>query len=173
MLHSVLLLSLFAATSSASAQSGVAMHSALSGAWRGALRYRDYQDSTRFVTLPTLLDGTLATDSSSVRLDFTYDDGPGKTVQSSDALVIDAAARELRWGPSNGSRPATVFVVRSYAAGDTLRLVAEADGMDDERAATLRETVTVWASGLRILKEVRFRDATTWLFRHEYTFTRR
>src|SRR3954469_1643556 len=36
------------------------LHAALGGRWSGTLRYRDYQDSTRFVSLPTVVEGTAA-----------------------------------------------------------------------------------------------------------------
>jgi hypothetical protein len=150
-----------------------AAHAAMSGAWTGTLRYRDYQDSTRFVTLPTLLDGALATDSSRVTLAFTYDDGPGKTVRSSDRFALDATMRRLEWGPSDGKRPATLFTVTSQTQTETIQLALESDGMDDNRPARIRESIELRADGMRILKEVRFTGATVWLFRHEYTFARR
>jgi hypothetical protein len=149
------------------------VHAALSGSFTGALRYRDYQDSTRFVTLPTELVGVLNADSGSVRLDFTYDDGPGKTVRSSDRFALAANTTELRWGPADGGRPPSVFKVRSLSGRDTIRLVAESEGSDDNRPATLRETITISAGAVAILKEVRFSSASSWLFRHEYTFRRR
>ncbi len=149
------------------------VHAALTGSFAGALRYRDYQDSTRFVTLPTQLAGVLSADSSSVRLDFTYDDGPGKTVRSSDRFALAANTTELRWGPADGGRPPSVFSVRTLSGRDTIRLVAETEGSDDNRPATLRETITISAGAITILKEVRFSRALPWLFRHEYTLQRR
>jgi hypothetical protein len=149
------------------------VHAALAGSFTGALRYRDYQDSSRFVTLPTELTGMLSADSSSVRLNFTYDDGPGKTVQSSDRFELAANTTVLRWGPADGGRPPSVFNVRTLSGGDTIRLVAETAGSDDNRPATLRETITISARTISILKEVRFTGASPWLFRHEYMLQRR
>ncbi|WP_353268894.1 hypothetical protein [Gemmatimonas sp.] len=85
--------------------SAKSVHSALAGRWEGSLRYRDYQDSSRFVTLPTLLVGALSADSSRVQLDFEYDDGPGKTVRSRDAFALDALGKVLTWGAADGKRP--------------------------------------------------------------------
>ncbi|MES2521374.1 MAG: hypothetical protein V4617_01660 [Gemmatimonadota bacterium] len=145
-----------------------ALHGALGGTWTGTLRYRDYQDSTRFVSLPTTLQGTTAADSTGVRLDFTYDDGPGKTVRSSDAFSLDAAARALVWGSSDGKRPPSTFSVTQFTGGKPFTLVVERDGEDDDRKARIRETLSVNGAELRILKEVRFDAKAPWVFRHEY-----
>lgn len=150
-----------------------AVHAALAGSFAGALRYRDYQDSARFVVLPTELTGVLSADSTSVQLDFVYDDGPGKTVRSSDRLALDSTTTALQWGPADGRRPPSTFSVRSLTGGDTIRLVADTEGSDDNRPATIRETISVSLGGIGILKEVRFAGTTRWLFRHEYTLRRR
>lgn len=147
-----------------------ALHGALGGTWTGTLRYRDYQDSTRFVSLPTTLQGTTAADSTGVRLDFTYDDGPGKTVRSSDSFSLDAAARALVWGPADGKRPPSTFLVTQFSGSKPFTLVVERDGEDDDRKARIRETLSVDTGELRILKEVRFDANGLWVFRHEYRF---
>ncbi len=147
------------------------VHAALAGRWAGSLRYRDYQDSTRFVSLPTLLVGTTSGDSSRVQLDFEYDDGPGKTVRSSDTFALDAARKMLTWGETNGKRPPSQFAVTSLRGGP-LSLIVEMDGEDDNRRARIRESITVTGTALRVLKEVRFSPDGIWLFRHEYRLSR-
>lgn len=154
------------------APSPKALHTALGGKWTGALRYRDYQDSTRFVSLPTTVDGTAASDSTSVRLDFVYDDGPGKTVRSSDRFVLNADASALVWGPADGKRPPSTFAVQQISGSAPITLVVEMDGEDDNRKARIRETLIVDASELRILKEVQFAASAPWVFRHEYRLRR-
>lgn len=148
------------------------LHAALGGRWTGTLRYRDYQDSTRFVSLPTVLEGTAAADSASVRLDFVYDDGPGKTVLSSDTFALSADASTLRWGPADGKRAPSSFAVRQVGGGAPFTLVVEMNGEDDDRTARIRETLTVDAGALRIVKEVQFAADAPWVFRHEYSFHR-
>ncbi len=151
------------------------LHAALAGNWKGALRYRDYQDSTRFVTLPTLLTGTLAADSGQVQLDFTYDDGPGKTVLDRDIFDLDPALKTVRWGGPKDPDTRTRFDVTEFAgdiATRPIRLVLESDGRDNNKPAHIRETVTLSISDLHILKEVRFAPAADYLFRHEYRFTK-
>jgi hypothetical protein len=149
-----------------------ALHSVLGGRWTGTLRYRDYQDSARFVSLPTVVQGTTATDSANVRLDFVYDDGPGKTVSSSDIFSLNAQARTLVWGPADGKRAPSHFAVQQFSGGDRFTLIVEMNGEDDNKKACIRETLTVDANQLRILKEVQFSADAPWLFRHEYRFSR-
>jgi len=152
--------------------SSKALHAALGGKWTGTLRYRDYQDSTRFVTLPTVVEGTTAADSMNVRLDFVYDDGPGKTVRSSDSFSLNDRARVLLWGPADGKRVASTFAMQQFSGSSTLTLIVEMTGEDDDKKALIRETITVQAGELRILKEVQFKADAPWLFRHEYLVRR-
>ena len=152
--------------------SSKALHAALAGKWTGTLRYRDYQDSTRFVSLPTVVEGTTAADSMNVRLDFVYDDGPGKTVRSSDTFSLNDQAHLLLWGPADGKRVASTFAVQQFSGSNPFRLIVEMNGEDDNRKALIRETLTVDAGELRILKEVQFKADLPWLFRHEYRVSR-
>src|SRR5579875_307015 len=65
---------------------------ALLGQWTGVLEYRDYSEpatSIKRVQLPTWL--TIQPAPEGVFFDYIYDDGPGKTVLSHNALVIDLA----------------------------------------------------------------------------------
>ena len=65
---------------------------ALLGDWTGVLEYRDYSEpptSTKRVKLPTWL--SVSASGSALRFRYTYDDGPGKTVVSTDTVTIDAA----------------------------------------------------------------------------------
>lgn len=158
-----------AAQTSSSSKS---VHGALGGRWTGTLRYRDYRDSSRFVSLPTVVEGKTAVDSASVRLDFVYDDGPGKTVTSSDVFSLNAEVSALLWGPVNGERAPSSFAVRQFSGGEPLTLVVEMNGEDDDKKARIRETLTVTANELCILKEVQFNAEAPWVFRHEYRLRR-
>ncbi|MBV9773180.1 MAG: hypothetical protein JO040_04485, partial [Gemmatimonadetes bacterium] len=76
------------------------LHAALTGRWRGSLTYRDYRDPTRRVTLPTLL-GVTSAPAGGVRLVYTYDDGPGKTVYDTTVVFARtpvAPGGSIRWG---------------------------------------------------------------------------
>lgn len=149
-----------------------ALHAALGGKWTGVLRYRDYKDSTRFVSLPTVVEGTTAADSSNVRLDFVYDDGPGKTVRSSDIFFLNAEARALVWGVSDEKHAPSTFAVQEFSGGKPFTLIVEMNGEDNDKKGHIRETLTIDANELRILKEVQFNADAPWIFRHEYRFSR-
>ena len=149
-----------------------ALHAALGGKWTGTLRYRDYRDSSRFVSLPTVAEATTSADSANVRLDFIYDDGPGKTVRESDTFSLNAQAHALVWGPANGKRAPSTFAVQQFSGGKPFTLIVEMIGEDDNKQARIRETLTVDTNVLRILKEVQFKPDAPWLFRHEYRFSR-
>jgi hypothetical protein len=143
--------------------------SLMEGSWRGTLEYRDYRDPAKRVTLPTLLHVTGRIDSAGARLHFVYDDGPGKTVVEDDRLQLDERLPDARW--RSGTDHVQRYMVQSRSStGNSRTVVLEGEGSDDNRPATIRETMTAGASTLRILKEVRF--GTAFEFRHEYRFTR-
>jgi hypothetical protein len=149
------------------------LYSSLIGQWQGTLEYKDYQDSTRRVSLPTLLQILPAPDEDGLELRYTYDDGPGKTVRSIDHLHFDRAMVSARWG---GVKDSTLqrFAVRSREGGVNgapLRLVLEGDGADDDRPALIRETFDITAGTVRLLKEFQPTGGAT-SFRHVYTLKR-
>ena len=145
----------------------------LAGHWSGTLTYKDYRDPTRRVTLPTLLDISHERDSAALRLVFTYDDGPGKTVYSYDRLAFDASGAVMTWDDTAAVKPQT-FAVTAYRvdlAAGLIHLVAETEGEDNDKPATLRETIMIARDSVRILKTVRPRGEE-FGFRHEYRFER-
>jgi hypothetical protein len=145
----------------------------LAGHWSGSLTYKDYRDPNRRITLPTLLDISFERDSAALRLVFTYDDGPGKTEYSYDRLAFDAGGTIMTWDDTAAAKP-QAFSVKEYRVEPTaevIYLVAETEGEDDNKPATLRETITIARDSMRILKTVRPRDGE-FGFRHEYAFRR-
>ena len=150
------------------------LYASLDGRWSGTLEYKDYQDSSRRVTLPTTLDVTRSADSSYLTLRFTYDDGPGKTVVQTDRLALDASATTLAWGAEKDTARQR-FAVRAMTGpppSQPLRLVLESEGSDDDRPATIRKTIAVAPRLLRILKETRPAGSGEFGFRHRYELTR-
>ena len=149
------------------------VHSAITGHWVGTLEYKDYRDPSKRVTLPTILDAAPGADAGA-DLRFTYDDGPGKTVTGGDRFVLAADAATLDWTGVKEQSPdifRVVSLLRSDDAG-TIRLVVELEGQDDNKPATLRETITLGRTELTILKEVRPTGAE-FSFRHVYRFARK
>ena len=149
------------------------VHSGIAGHWVGTLEYKDYSDPTRHVTLPTILNAAPGAEGGAALL-FTYDDGPGKTVTGGDRFILSADAGTLDWTGVKQASPELFRVVsleRNDEAG-TIRLVAEREGQDDHKPATLRETITLGRTELTILKEVR-PTGSDFSFRHVYRLMRR
>jgi len=146
-------------------------YAAFVGRWTGTLEYKDYQDSTRRVTLPTRLDASVDSALGGLRLEFTYDDGPGKTVYDHDLFTIDAGDSTVRWGSATERTRQRFRVTARVDSPDSLRLVLEGEGADNDAPATLRETMTVRGDLLVIRKDTR-PTGGVFAFRHEYRLRR-
>ena len=136
---------------------------ALAGAWHGSLTYRDY-GSGKKVVLPTRASIEAATDGI-LALGFIYDDGPGKTVHSTDTWALSADGRSLRMNHD-------ALVVNDYragTAGDVL-LVALGTGAENAKPVEVRMVVLRLGDVLTISRATRQPDRA-WLLRHRYAFT--
>lgn len=133
----------------APADTAAAVAKALAGDWAGTLDYRDYSDDTR-ATLPTLMrsDGAV--------LSWTFDDGPGKTVRSSETWVFDAAGQALTvTAGKNAPDQWRVLESRISADGASLTIVLEGESKENGRSVTARKILTRDGNRLRITKQTR------------------
>ncbi|KPF76775.1 hypothetical protein IP68_02470 [Blastomonas sp. AAP25] len=122
---------------------------ALGGAWTGTLDYRDYRKDTR-TTLPTMMT------SDGQTLAWTFDDGPGKIVKSSESWTFDASQQVLQI--SNGrNTPEAWQVVEARLSADGLSATVVLDGTSRENNRTViaRKIVTREGNRLRITKMTR------------------
>jgi hypothetical protein len=122
---------------------------ALMGDWAGTLDYRDFRKDTR-VTLPTLMrsDGAV--------LSWTFDDGPGKTMRSSETWVVDAAGQALTiTAGKNAPDQWRVLESRTSAEGESLTIVLEGESRENGRSVTARKILTRDGNRLRITKQTR------------------
>ncbi|HEY1986708.1 MAG TPA: hypothetical protein VGG85_14930 [Terracidiphilus sp.] len=147
---------------------------ALSGDWTGYLEYRDYSEpatSTKRVQLPTWL--TVSPSGTGLSFHYIYDDGPRKTVDETDIVVLDAAKKT--YTSTEAGHPAEVYTV---AGLDQLReghgqLVMTGTGTDNNQPAELRLTVTIRRNLMEWLLEERPAGSNgEFTFRHFYRFTR-
>ena len=143
---------------------------AVSGSWSGSLEYRDYR-SDRRVTLPTTL--TVSSDAQNVLVfAYVYDDGPGKTVRSTDRITIDPVANTYRIQNGDGTYDATFAVSGLAEFGPASRtVVLTGKGEENGAAVDLRLTITVDDKSMTMLRESK-KPGGEWLFRNQYRFTR-
>ncbi|CAN5341018.1 hypothetical protein BH09PSE1_BH09PSE1_27150 [soil metagenome] len=159
------------------APSPVDLRQGLTGAWSGALGYRDYQ-SDRMFELPVQTTIEAVGDGLTLIQKSRFDDGPGKVVWITTTSLDD--------------RTANTTTAASYRAGETvevsteaLRVAASADashwtlvyshtGSDDDAPADIRITETRDGDDLLSIKEVRPAggDDTAWRFRNQTRLTR-
>jgi len=137
---------------------------ALAGRWQGTLHYRDYGND-KGVTLPTSLvvDGP----SNALRLAFIYDDGPGKTVRSTEQWALGADGATLQMGKDDV--PMRVSVYRSKDNAD-VALVALGTGVENGVPVELRSVILRRGQALSFSKASRL-PQQAWLLRHVYRFT--
>lgn len=162
------------APSPAATSQQAALTQALLGRWTGVLEYRDYSEpptSNKRVELPTWL--TIRSAPEGLLLDYTYDDGPAKTVFSHSALAVNLESRTYKvLGTDAVTESYTVTNPEVLKEGHgTLALIGT--GMDNDKPAEIRTTWTIRRNLLSWLEEVRPAGSTApFSFRHRYLFTR-
>ncbi|MBC7505040.1 MAG: hypothetical protein H7267_04875 [Sandarakinorhabdus sp.] len=120
---------------------------ALAGSWTGTLDYRDYRNDSR-ATLPTLMT------SNGRTMAWTFDDGPGKTVRSSERWETAANGQTLTI-TADGKPETWRFAEARTAADGSLTLVLDGNTMENDRRVIARKVLTRSATGLRITKMTR------------------
>jgi hypothetical protein len=133
--------------------------------WRGTLTYLDYT-SHKSVVLNTGLQA-LMNRSDHFILRFDYEEPNHTHVFGTDTLTIVSGGTTLRWD-------GTDFAVKAkqWLPGQTLRLVLEGTGQDDNHPVAIRKTLLLSAQRFTIRKQVRLTADTTLVQRNLYQFTR-
>lgn len=129
--------------------------------WAGTLTYMDYR-SNKKISIPSNLTVTQSMeDKLSWVFEYQYPDEPkanGKKV-----VTISRDGRIF-----NGER----VIERTKPASDTLRIVTEKEGEDNDRRALFRYTYLLGAKSFSIKKEVRYEGETGFFERNEYSWKR-
>jgi hypothetical protein len=135
------------------------LSASLAGTWTGSLQYRDYSND-RQVVLPTTV--TFSGPGIALRGDYVYDDGPGKTVRSTEQWVLapDGATLTL------GSAPARVTTLRA-GTGMDITLEVEGTAEENKQAVAMRTLVTRTGNALTITRQTQL-SGQPWLVRHVY-----
>ena len=141
--------------------------SAVQGAWKGSLTYRDYGKPDRLVTLPTRLFVALSAPNELV-FHYVFDDGPSKTVFSYEKMNFDFANNQLSWTSGSSEKSLSIFHITSNTSeGGARRLTFEGRS----GATTDRYTLVLSPRELGLAKdEVSATGAP--LFRNKYEFSR-
>jgi Peptidase family S41 len=133
----------------ATANTATVVAKALAGDWTGTLDYRDYSADTR-ETLPTMMqsDGKVLT--------WTFDDGPGKTVRTSEVWTFGASGQSLTMAAGKNA-PDQWRVVESRIStdGSSLTIVLDGESIENGREVFARKILTRDGNRLRITKQTR------------------
>ena len=144
------------------------------GDWTGQLEYRDYQ-SDKQVVLPTRLTATSSSDGRLLRLAFTYDDGRGKTVHSTETLTFFPQAKMASLS-TDGEHTSNTYAMAGFddfTATNLGTLTLTGAGTDNNQPADVRITITLTPDSFTWRKETRPKGSTDALqLRDAYTFHR-
>lgn len=134
----------------------------LTGAqWVGTLTYADYRTNKK-VSIPSNLSVTQsATDKRSWVFAYQYPDEP--KANSKDTIVISKNGATI-----DGEK----VIERKRLAGNSLRIVTEKAGTDNNKKALFRFTYALSATAFSIKKEVRYEGTTDFFERNQYEWKR-
>ena len=141
----------------------------LVGDWAGTLTYTDYGDDSTRVELGVRIAVTERRDSlDTPALEFRYafTEPDGRAFEGARDLLVPGTDPARLWFGG-----AAWTVVARDTTGGRLRLVVEREGDDDNRPATIRETLTAGPEAWTLVNEVRY--AGTAAFFERYTFVLR
>jgi len=131
------------------------------GAWAGALGYRDYQ-SNRLFELPVETDIVLAADGRTLIRTSRFDEGAAPAVFIVSAAAFDAESGLYETAGFRAGRAMYVsrerVSVQAAADASHWTLIFAERGMDDDRAADIRITLTRNGDEMLSVKEVDYLD---------------
>ncbi|HEX9951595.1 MAG TPA: S41 family peptidase, partial [Rubricoccaceae bacterium] len=142
----------------------------LVGDWTGTLIYTDYQDDATRVGLGVRIgvaEQRDALDASVLEFRYAYTEPDGRAVEGGrDLLGPGTDPARLSFGDYEWT------VVGRDTTGGRLQLVIEREGDDNDRPATIRETLTAGTDAWALLKEVRYTGTDAFFERHTYALRR-
>ena len=121
--------------------------------------------------LPTWL--VVSRDPDGLALEYTYDDGPSKTVSEHSVLVLNTRAKSYKILSSDGTTQTLTITGLEQLKGGLGVLTLEGFSRDNKSPAEIRTVWTLRRNLLSWLEEVRASGSSDpFVFRHRYTFTR-
>ena len=142
----------------------------LVGDWAGTLTYTDYGDDSTRVELGVRIgvaERRDSLDTPALEFRYAYTEPDGRSVEGGrDLLVPGTDPVRLSFGNARWS------VAARDTTGGRLRLVIEREGDDNNRPATIRETLTAGPEAWTLVKEVRYAGTAAFFERHTYVLRR-
>ncbi len=139
----------------------------LKGDWVGTLTYRDFS-SERQVVLPTTLKASPQCEA--VQLDFSFDDGPGKTVTERMQLSIDPQGRSLTLASEDSQDTYQIEAGSRLEPAGALALTMTGRGTENDKGVEVREALTLTPTLMVLRRETR-PSGGEFKMRHEYRLT--
>ena len=149
----------------ASAQEGAVRYDFLVGQWEGVLEYTDYSDDSTRVTLTARMRAIPDSDGERLRLTFDYVEPDGRTFTSEETLFETPSGLVMGglWQVADSEYE---------PAGERYLLDLRQSGQDNNRSASIRNTVLRNSNELTITKWVRYEGSDRELQRHQFRFDR-
>jgi len=115
----------------------------------------------------------VAPDRNSLRLTYTYDDGPGKIVHESSTLSIDSEKHTVTISSdrSKSSEQLAISSIDEVARTKRLTLICSGAGEENNKKVEVRSTLSCSPNTLTWLRETRL-PGQAFTFRDKYTLTR-
>ena len=132
----------------------------MQGNWIGVLEYTDYQDDKSKVQLKTTV--AYALQFGKMVSQHTYTEPDGSMVYDKGQIYVSKKSDMVNFGGEK------LKIVKNTEGV----LILEGAGDDNNKKATIRETIHYSKDSLRILKEIKYDGQTVFLNRHEYRFIR-
>lgn len=139
----------------------------MQGNWIGVLEYTDYQDDKSKVQLKTTV--TYALQFDKIISQYTFTEPDGSLVYDKGQISLSKKGDMVNFG---GEKLKIVKALTASGARQEGILVLEGAGEDNNKKATIRETIHYSKDSLRILKEIKYDGEALFLNRHEYRFQR-
>jgi hypothetical protein len=137
----------------------------MNGTWAGVLEYTDYHDDKTKVQLTTYM--SAASQFGKMMVEFTYYEPNGVAVYENMSVYARKTGDFIQFGSEKMKIVKKIIEKSSDSIG---LIVLEAEGMDNDKNAIIRETIRYSKLDLNILKQVKYADSDAWVTRHEYRF---
>jgi hypothetical protein len=95
----------------------------VTGAWKGTLTYRDYQNPDKMVVLQMRVAVSM-TGPDELALFYVFDDGPGKTVYSYERMSFNVPKGELVWVSGNTKISTNTYRITAATTADRIAKIA-------------------------------------------------